>query len=103
MNRLPPIIEGAHGITNLITWTIFVREDWDFISNALERKSTDSQRAFELILTLNHETVHFLQGLTTAFTYGVSVNFWDLFRDLASACKQGHLDVGNLRNFQESY
>jgi hypothetical protein len=103
MNRLPPIIEGAHGITNLITWTILVREDWDFISNALERKVTDSQRAFELILTLNHETVHFLQGLTTAFTYGVSVHFWDLFRDLASACKQGDLNVANLKNFQESY
>ncbi|MGA9998018.1 MAG: hypothetical protein WBP93_21575 [Pyrinomonadaceae bacterium] len=103
MNRLPPIIEGAHGITNLITWIIFVREDWDFISKTLDGRGTDSQRSFELVLTLNHETVHFLQGLTTAFTYGVSINFWDLFRNLASVCKQDQLHERNLQNFQQSF
>lgn len=102
LNRVRPLVEGAEGITNTLTWLISLREPWDFTISALQ-KGQNPQRTFELVLTINHETVHFLQGLTTAFLYSISVSYFQLFRDLVQTAKRGDLTKQNLLYFRESY
>lgn len=47
--------------------------------------------------------MHFLQGLTTAFLYSISVSYFQLFRDLVQTAKRGDLTKQNLLNFQKLY
>ena len=61
-----PIIEGADGVTLTSTGLVAVREHADFVQNALARKASDEERAFRLVMTLNHEGIHFIQCFTAA-------------------------------------
>src|SRR5437016_7538750 len=58
---------------------------------------------FRLVLTLNHEAVHFLQGMTTALPYSYSVNLLALCSELMDCSRDGKLDSDSLRNYRDRY
>ena len=100
---LPPILEGAQGLTLTSTWLVMIREDYEYADAHFKKEVVLDRRAYELALTLDHEFVHFLQGFTTAFTYSYSTSLLKLFAELMSISRAGRLDSATLRIYRETY
>jgi hypothetical protein len=99
----PPIIEDAEGITFTSTGLIAIREHADFVDNALNGLASDTPRAFRLVMTINHEAVHFIQCFTTAFLYSYSLSLFDLTLRVIENIRRGFVSKGAVAHFREAF
>lgn len=98
-----PIIEGADGVTLTSTGLVAVREHADFVDNVLADKATDKERAFRLVMTLNHEAVHFVQCFTTAFPYSFSLSLLEIASQLMAVSRHNQLTPEQIQQFQRGF
>jgi hypothetical protein len=98
-----PLVEDAEGITLLSNWLIVLREDADFADKIQSGEVKDRERAYRLVLTLNHEGIHFLQGMTCALPYSYSVNLLGLCSELMEVSRAGKLDSGSFGSYCDRY
>ena len=97
------IIEGADGVTLTSTGMIAFREHADFIDKFFAGESTDSERGFRFVMTLNHEAVHFLQCFTASFPYSFSVSVFELCTQLMDTARQGQLSRKVAMEFRDAF
>jgi len=98
---IAPIIEGADGVTLTSTGLVAVREHADFVDQVLAGRATDRARAFRLVMTLNHEAIHFVQCFTASFPYSFSLSLLELSSQLMAVSRSNRLDrevVGQFRS-----
>jgi len=98
MNK--PIVEGADGVTLTSTGLVAVREHADFVDNVLAGNATDKERAFRLVMTLNHEAIHFLQCFTAAFPYSFSLSLFDIASQLMAVSRRNGLTGTQIQEFK---
>jgi hypothetical protein len=98
-----PIIEGADGVTLTSTGLIAVREHTDFVDNVLAGKASDKERAFRLVMTLNHEAIHFLQCFTAAFPYSFSMSLLEIASQLMAASRHNRLTPKQIQEFKRGF
>lgn len=98
-----PIIEGADGVTLTSTGLVAVREHADFVENVLAGNATDKERAFRLVMTLNHETVHFLQCFTAAFPYSFSLSLLDIASQLMIVSRNNRMTSKQIQEFKRGF
>jgi len=98
-----PIIEGAEGITLLSTWLIAVREDFELADLVTRQRSESDIRGFRLVLTLNHESVHFLQGMTAALPFSYSLNLLEFCSNLMRDSRERTLDAAAFTRKREQF
>lgn len=98
-----PIIEGADGVTLTSTGLIAVREHADFVDNVLAGNATDKERAFRLVMTLNHEAIHFLQCFTAAFPYSFSLSLLELASQLMAVSRKRRLTREQIQEFRRGF
>lgn len=98
-----PIIEGADGVTLTSTGLVAVREHADFVANAIAGKALDKERAFRLVMTLNHEAIHFIQCFTAAFPYSFSLSILEISSQLMRLSRQNTLSPAQIREFKQGF
>jgi hypothetical protein len=98
-----PIVESADGITLLSNWLIAVREDFSFFESIFRNPFLQDKRAYQLQLTLHHETIHFLQGMTAALPFSYSVNLLNFCNRVMRESREGKLDARGLTRFRAEY
>ena len=97
-----PIIEGADGITLTSTGLVAVREHSDFVT-IFSGKATDNERAFRLVMTLNHEAIHFLQCFSAAFPYSFSLSLLEIASQLMAVSRQNRLTGEQIQEFKRGF
>jgi hypothetical protein len=103
VSKLPPLIEErVKGVTLFGNWMILMREDWEFFETVIGPSPPGTRRAFDCILTLNHEAVHFCQSYTEAFPYSYSIHWLQLCQSLMEHARKGLLNEKTLRSFQQT-
>lgn len=98
-----PIIEGADGVTLTSTGLVAVREHADFVDNVLAGKVSDQERGFRLVMTLNHESIHFLQCFTAAFPYSFSMSLLELSSQLMAVSRHNRLSPEQIQEFRTGF
>ncbi|WDR06152.1 hypothetical protein PSQ90_01450 [Devosia rhodophyticola] len=101
-----PVIESAEGITLTTTGLVILKEHHLFVERVLRGQLADPPRASRLMMTLNHETVHFIQCFTASIPYSFSLHLRELASQFMKDCREGHMSAdlaaGYRKNFASS-
>ena len=97
------IIEGADGITLTSTGLVAVREYADFVENALAGKSEDTDRYVRFLMTINHETTHFIQCFTASFPYSFSLSILEISSQVMDLCRSNRMTPECVIEFKNSF
>jgi hypothetical protein len=106
-----------HGVTNPISWLIMINEPietvksylekYAFVDLAIDHEEYDSsQYSFHSFLTLQHETVHFWQGISTRFLFFFACDYWGLCLQTVAAFARSnkqYSDIATDRFIQEEF
>ncbi|MFQ5641946.1 MAG: hypothetical protein ACE5IR_28560 [bacterium] len=98
-----PIIEGADGVTLTSTGLIAVREHSDFVDNVLAGKAADKERTLRLVMTLNHEGVHFIQCFTATFPYSFSLSLLEISSQIMKLSRRNALTPAQIRELKNAF
>lgn len=120
MERRPPhLIEGADGITDFVSLAVIVRDDNEAAERAhaeIDRidpqneEGTDelddpeaAARYLSLLITQNHERVHFVQLVSSAFLIKLSRTLCYLHGQVAHSAMAGKLTPNSLASARQKY
>jgi hypothetical protein len=67
------LLPGDSGRSFAATGLVVVRESKDFFRRTISNPPTNEKRDFEATLAWRHETIHFVQSISTAYLYSHSV------------------------------
>ena len=95
-----PILEDVEGVTLTSTGLVVMQEHIDFAEKVFSRQALDVPRALRCRMTLNHETIHFIQCFTAASPYYFSLSFLSLAEDVMHASLNNELTPELLLEFK---